>query len=204
MFLCLQVALRYLIGSLYLNFQPLWRPISELISTHASDSNKTLFWCVFSNWLKVASQRAAASQRSNNPTREVDSELERLFFEWLDTQSRGRDDGRHDNANFRILLWKCMADVVQVVEQRSRDVTPVFLEFVHGEYFIADVGSSATQNIAKETSERAEQTQTQTQHGVSRKEVFKTLSVMLALFGKFHNPKAMYREPEMRQVFTMV
>ena len=200
------MALRYLIGSFYLNLHPMWRPISELISTHATEDNKTVFWRVFSKQLQDATQRAVASQKRDFPGHAVHSELDRLFYGRLETQSKGCDDGRHDNVNFRILLWKCMGDVAKVVEQRSRDVTPIFLDFIRGEYFALDVTSSPTQNVVIKDMSVCDEGdgRIQAQGGLSRKEVLKTMKVMLALFGKFHNPKAMFREPEMRQVFTMV
>jgi U3 small nucleolar RNA-associated protein 20 len=200
-----EVALRYLIGSFYLNLHPMWQPISELISTHAIEENKKVFWRVFSKQLRIVTQQPMACQKRDL----LHNELGQLFYDRLDTQIKGCDDSRHDHVNFRVLLWKCMGDIVQVVEQRSRDVTPVFLEFIHSEYFGVDITSAPTQNVTVkrgsvwgEGGKRDEQAQVK--GGLSCKEVLKMMKVMLALFGKFHNPKAMFREPEMKQVFTML
>jgi hypothetical protein len=54
-----------------------------------------------------------------------------MFFQqelWLCVGPR--EDNRVDRHNFRLLLWKTMAKFPQIVEARSRQVVPLFLEFV--------------------------------------------------------------------------
>ena len=207
---CVQVALQFLIGSFYLNFQPMWQPISELISMHCSDAeSKKLFWPVFSGQLRVATLRAVSDQSRKLVFCDTHSELETLLFKQLELKMTGNNDGRCDHANFRLLLWRCLADVVHVAEQHSRDVTPIFLDFLANEYFAVDASTSHSQNLTKDIGSNNDEnnlacSKNRREGHLSRKEVVKTLSTMLALFGKFHNPKAMFREQEMRQVFTMV
>ena len=47
-----QVALRFLIGSLYNNFSLLWEPIRSLIESHAHGLSRGLFWPVYSEHLE--------------------------------------------------------------------------------------------------------------------------------------------------------
>lgn len=41
-----------------------------------------------------------------------------------------RQENRADHVNFRYLLWKAMASLPEVAEQKSRDLVPMFLRFV--------------------------------------------------------------------------
>ena len=53
-----QVALKYLIGCLYINFKLLWDPIIELIKSHAVAMEMDAFWDV---WTPHLQNSAAAS-----------------------------------------------------------------------------------------------------------------------------------------------
>ena len=54
-----------------------------------------------------------------------------MFFQrQLALCSGAREDNRVDRHNFRLLLWKTMAKFPQIVEPRSRQLVPLFLDFV--------------------------------------------------------------------------
>lgn len=53
-----QVALRYLIGMMYVNFTMMWKPTIELIQSHASGLNTKVFWKVFEHYLDKAASKA--------------------------------------------------------------------------------------------------------------------------------------------------
>ena len=65
------------------------------------------------------------------PSSPYSPETLNMFFQrelWLCVGPR--EDNRVDRHNFRLLLWKTMAKFPQIVEARSRQVVPLFLEFV--------------------------------------------------------------------------
>ena len=47
-----------------------------------------------------------------------------------------QENSRVDHANFRYLLWKAMAEFPEVVEQRSRDIVPLFFRFLRCAFFL--------------------------------------------------------------------
>ena len=49
-----EVALRYLIGLLRVNFSPLWEPVIDIITSFTSSSNRQQFWKVFTELLVLA------------------------------------------------------------------------------------------------------------------------------------------------------
>ncbi len=57
-FACFQVALKYVIGCLYINFTLLWDPVIQLIKSHAVAMDRKVFWDI---WTPHLQSSAAAS-----------------------------------------------------------------------------------------------------------------------------------------------
>jgi len=53
-----QVALRYLCGTLYINMTLIWKPVMELVSSHALGLSREQFWSVWTEVLHTAAHNA--------------------------------------------------------------------------------------------------------------------------------------------------
>ncbi len=51
-----QVALKFLIGCLYINFTLLWEPLLDLIQSHATKLGRDEFWEIWGRHLKSAAE----------------------------------------------------------------------------------------------------------------------------------------------------
>eukprot|EP00118_Oscarella_pearsei_P012476 m.92302 g.92302 ORF g.92302 m.92302 type:complete len:2568 (+) comp36728_c0_seq4:63-7766(+) len=192
-----EAALRYLIGSLYINFSLLWASIIELIGSHAGDG--TTFWTVFLEELQSAGRRATycptddCQASSNEQTNEdAEDEMRTFFRQFFNADGKERPD----HVNYRLLLWKAMVHFVPLAESKSKDIVPIFLNFIQEEYFSSDVTSTSWQDLTIKT-----ESLSPNKEKIPRKALFKTLCAQMAVFSKFKNPKGMHREPEMNQVF---
>lgn len=52
--ICRDAALLHLSGMLYVNFSPLWDPVTEIIASFTQTSNVKHFWKIFSELLNTA------------------------------------------------------------------------------------------------------------------------------------------------------
>ena len=144
--------LRYLIGMLYLNLSTMWDPVATLISTYAVEENKMTFWKVFHEYLALdplCTEENGLSEPMDNSQSET---LDIFFQRQLAISIGAREDSRVDHHNFRLLLWKAMANFSQIVEARSRQVVPLFLEFVRKECSVIDeAGRVSYQDLTRIT-----------------------------------------------------
>ena len=60
----LQVSLRYLLGSFYVNFSPLWPAVAELVTSHASNECKVVFWDVYTEVMEQVARNAGTYVRT--------------------------------------------------------------------------------------------------------------------------------------------
>jgi len=141
-----QIGLLFLIGNLFINFSPLWEPVSELIASYAQASGD-LFWNMWKTVLVKASEDVEGLQLEEDlkPSQSKDSPT--FFDSVIETQTK--DDSRADFVNFRILVWKCMALFADLSERKSRDIVPVFLQFVEKEYYLNDEVMARHQDLCK-------------------------------------------------------
>ncbi|XP_063423263.1 small subunit processome component 20 homolog isoform X1 [Mytilus trossulus] len=202
-----QVPLRYLLGCLFLNFKYLWEPVQKLIATHAQGLNKEDFWNLYLNHLKTYS-------RPENISKDTDSSLEQDDIEDIFSSHKStlcvHEDV--DYNNFRIQMWKTMQSFAQLCESKSRDVVPLFLQFLQEEYYAVDDIFARSQNLLKdkpvdddkmEDDDAEEKTDKELkgEKKKSRKHVTSTLLSQLQLLSLFTNPKSLYKEAELRNIY---
>lgn len=120
------IPLRYLCGTLYINFQLLWEPITKIITSHAKGLESNTFWGIFGEELK--------NVRGNirTPKEIIVSDLEGGTCDFLADmfQESQRLRVKPDFVNYRLLLWKAMSMFPEVAESKTRDVSELFLDFV--------------------------------------------------------------------------
>jgi U3 small nucleolar RNA-associated protein 20 len=57
----LQAPVRYLLGALYVNFSPVWKPTVRVLATHAQHMPRDAFWDVFGASVESAAPLAGKS-----------------------------------------------------------------------------------------------------------------------------------------------
>ncbi|CAL1568682.1 unnamed protein product [Knipowitschia caucasica] len=140
-----------------------------------------------------------------------------LFMEHLRKISEPND--RTDFPNFRGLLWKAMSQFPDRVEPRSRELTPLLLRFVRNEFYTADMIVAPTQDLRKRETEAPEETSMvvddddddaleegeykgkKQKKGLPRGAVAKQLTTHLRVFAKFNNPRSLYMEASLCELY---
>lgn len=120
-----KIPLRYLCGTLYINFQLLWEPTLKIIATHAHGLKVGKFWEVFGPEIREVVKNVREA-----PEFEVDALGSKLEF--LDGLYEGSQkfEVKPDFDNYRVLLWKAMSLFPDVVESKNRDVVELVLDFL--------------------------------------------------------------------------
>ncbi|XP_040885804.1 small subunit processome component 20 homolog [Toxotes jaculatrix] len=133
---------------------------------------------------------------------------------------------RTDFPNFRSLLWRAMAQFPDRVEPRSRELSPLLLRFIRNEFFPADLLVAPTQDLRKKNSnavqedsgmpveeeeeERDEEEQDEEEKGRQQKKALprrataKQLIAHLKVFAKFTNPRALYLEGSLSELYNQL
>ncbi|XP_007577486.1 small subunit processome component 20 homolog [Poecilia formosa] len=132
-------------------------------------------------------------------------------------------DERTDFPNFRDLLWRAMVQFPDRVEPRSRELSPLLLRFVRNEFYPADMLVAPTQDLRKrseavheglegeveeeeqeeEDEEEEEDTKDQ-RKTLPRKAAAKQLITHLKVFTKFTNPRALYLESSLSELYNQL
>lgn len=146
-----KVAARYLIGSLFVNFKLLWEPTRKLIASHARGLGNKEFWELFHTELKRAAETTEKLLTGfETPYRHGNSALISLTdFDVSDIIPSHMTTERADYYNFRDQLWKAMLLFSDQCEAKSRDLSPLLLQFISNEYYPSDMSMAPTQNICR-------------------------------------------------------
>lgn len=227
-----EVPLRYLLGMLYINFSALWDPVIELISSHAHGMENKQFWNVCYEHLEKAASHAEKELQKD--TRDEESEgggsweqtqegdVGTLYQQQLALKTDCRE--RLDHTNFRFLLWKALAKFPERVEPRSRELSPLFLRFINNEYYPADLQVAPTQDLRRkgrgavseeveeepaagegeDGEEEAAPTDEAPQKKKTRRAAAKQLIAHLQVFSKFSNPRALYLESKLYELYLQL
>ncbi|XP_069485978.1 small subunit processome component 20 homolog [Ambystoma mexicanum] len=229
-----EVPLRYLLAMLYVNFSPLWDPTIELITSHANGMENKAFWKIYHWHLEKSAlisekelqdeltDEQSGSDEANEETIQ-DGDVRGLYFEQLKLRTDTID--RTDYTNFRFLLWKGMAEFPERVEPRSRELSPLLLRFISNEYYPADLLVAPTQDLRKKTKNHTDLFETkeadvedvmeddqepedakcgEMQKKKTRRAAGKQLIAHLKVFSKFSNPRSLFLEPKLYDLYTQL
>uniref|UniRef100_A0A3Q1ECN8 UTP20 small subunit processome component n=1 Tax=Acanthochromis polyacanthus TaxID=80966 RepID=A0A3Q1ECN8_9TELE len=222
-----QVPLRYLIAMLFVNFRPLWDAVIELLMEKAAFwelcrrnvESKFFFLCVIEKELQ---EDDADDEESSEPGCDVieSGDIGVLFLEQLKSTSDPNE--RTDFSNFRSLLWRAMAQFPDRVEPRSRELSPLLLRFIRNEFYPADLLVAPTQDLRKksdaapeesgmnvegeeeEEEQEAEEGGRQQRKTLPRRAAAKQLIAHLKVFAKFTNPRALYLESSLSELYNQL
>ncbi|KAM6984775.1 small subunit processome component 20 homolog [Aplochiton taeniatus] len=134
---------------------------------------------------------------------------------------------RSDFTNFRRLLWNAMTLIPDRVEPRSRELSPLLLRFIRNEFYPADMLLAPTQNLRKRSSaadpgeagmakeddrEEQEEEEGEEEEEGGRKlkktppkrAAAKQLIAHLKVFAKFTNPRSLYLESNLSELYTQL
>lgn len=200
--------LRCLIGNLFVNFSLLWEPVSAVIAGYGN-AECPQFWPTFLT--ELTSNNVPATEREPSFSCPVISSLE---------MSIERHDNKPDFDNYKILLWKCVAHFSHYAEMKNRDLTGLFIDFVNANFFKSNSedGKSlsllscnvekkrrelidANNDTGDESDEEMEATRATQADARDRNHKVRLLIAQLEIFDKVQNPKMLYREAEMRQIY---
>ncbi|XP_026217757.1 small subunit processome component 20 homolog isoform X2 [Anabas testudineus] len=145
-----------------------------------------------------------------------------LFLEQLKLTTDPNE--RTDFPNFRSLLWRAMAQFPDRVEPRSRELSPLLLRFMRNEFYPADLLVAPTQDLRKsndaateepgmaaeeeereEVEQEAEEEESRQQRKAPPKRAAaKQLIAHLKVFAKFTNPRALYLESSLSELYNQL
>ncbi|XP_007165875.2 small subunit processome component 20 homolog isoform X2 [Balaenoptera acutorostrata] len=228
-----EMPLRYLLGMLYVNFSALWDPVIELISSHAHEMENKQFWKVYYEHLEKAATHAEKELQNDTRDEErstgdasweqtQEGNVGTLYHEQFTLKTDLRE--RLDHTNFRFLLWRALAKFPERVEPRSRELSPLFLRFINNEYYPADLQVAPTQDlrrkgrglgaeeieeepVAGEDEQLGEELAPQdepSQKKKTRRAAAKQLIAHLQVFSKFSNPRALYLESKLYELYLQL
>ncbi|KAL4233743.1 hypothetical protein ACF0H5_008423 [Mactra antiquata] len=146
------VPLRYLMGSLLINFKLLWEPTRTLIVSHANGMERNVFWDIYTSHLQTAADNvenhASMTRESSGLSMESD---ESLVVEFVKNVNELNDDSSTspDYSNFRIQLWKAMHEFPEKCSTKSRVLAPLLFKFLKNEYYVTDLNAAPSQNVCR-------------------------------------------------------
>ncbi|XP_059834550.1 small subunit processome component 20 homolog [Hypanus sabinus] len=228
-----EVPLQYLIGMLYLNFSPLWDPVVELITSHAYGMENKTFWRIYYEHLDRAAalaEKELKRELEDEPKASVTlnsdsiatSRVGGLYQSQLHLATKSNE--RTDHTNFRFLLWKAMCSFADRVEPRSKELSPLLLRFINNEYYPADLMVAPTEDIRKKKSTDDKRAVSESEdrdfadgeemtipadrriavEKKPRRAAVKQLIAHLKVFSKFTNPRSLYLEGKLKELYTQL
>uniref|UniRef100_A0A2K5MGH7 UTP20 small subunit processome component n=1 Tax=Cercocebus atys TaxID=9531 RepID=A0A2K5MGH7_CERAT len=208
-------------------------PLQEVkIVSHAHEMENKQFWKVYYEHLEKAATHAE-KELQNDMTDEKsigdeswaqtqEGDVGALYHEQLALKTDCRE--RLDHTNFRFLLWRALTKFPERVEPRSRELSPLFLRFINNEYYPADLQVAPTQDLRRkgkgmvaeeieeepaagddeELEEEAVPQDESSQKKKTRRAAAKQLIAHLQVFSKFSNPRALYLESKLYELYLQL
>lgn len=207
--------LKFAFGYLYVNFKLLWKPLIELIESHFDAIELEEFWEVFKWKLDETTQclrENTSSDGDNNDIVECFGEsdswvVEKFQFFWANNERSA------DLINYRVQLWQMIPSLGTLREVKNREIVGIFIDFIENEYRRSLGEDTYTYwNIQKKSIEDEDDGEANTEPTADDVEVDdekstvspgtqRTLCAILQSFSGQQNPKALYREPDLRAFY---
>lgn len=169
-------AMKFCLGFLHVNFQPLWKSIKDVLDTYSSEFKIAEFWGLFHTQLK------SCIGCSENIDNEIEAEFLENEFLQKSYKSFWSSKNKVDLISYRIMLWKTLVEFQNpIYEAKNRDIVTLFLEFMKNEYEF-----DAEAEDAPETPKARQ----------------KLLISHLQVFAKITSAKHIYKEPEMNKLYN--
>ncbi|XP_077988472.1 small subunit processome component 20 homolog [Glandiceps talaboti] len=195
-----QVPLLYLLGNLYVNLSLLWEPVKKMIKSLAYEMSGDEFWKILSEHLKetidkiqnTASQTNESVSMSTSPEGNP-ADLSELFLHYFDKFCKSSDKPNHFKHRHSIL--NALTSFADKAESKSRILSPILHQFIRNEYEPTDEIIASTQDL------RVDAVDVKTVSKIERRQAIKSLVDYLAVFSKFKDPKSLYQEPKLKELY---
>ncbi len=175
--------------------------MSKLLAEYAIRLSITEFWPIFREKLNSSTENI---RNPILPEQLIDMHLKSSVLNDLFRKMWTTAD-RTDYVNYRILLWRMMADCGQLVETKNREIVEIFLDFIDTEYNREN--ESGVWNLISHSDVDVDMAEEeQNENKVKDKKVvssiaFRSFLPMMSVFTKLVNPKQLYREKDMWQLY---
>jgi len=174
---CAQDAIKFCLGFLHVNFQPLWDPVKEVIESYIANFDVNVFWEIFYEKLRsFKPQDPGSVEKIEDPEAISESELINSKFQEFTSIT-----DRYDPISYRAKLWQVLSDTkTNIHDQKQKDIVELFFDFLKNEY---EVDDDVTDNEAPIKGRQ------------------KLLISHLQVFAKFTNPKCVTKTNELRKLY---
>ncbi|XP_062128311.1 small subunit processome component 20 homolog [Drosophila sulfurigaster albostrigata] len=207
-------AVSLLLGLLYNNFKFVWAPVQQLLAEYLKVMTNDEFWTLFKakllqtneyiDYTKETTTLAQPKQRDYNSS---------ALGSLLPLEESQQQITLQQALNYRQLLWQCIPKLGSIAEVKNADLVRLFLQFVEREYrgqlehaeYTWNLQETAADDIEvdeePEESTPAKGRQKRRTRNLHAKFILQTLQLKLSCFVAQPNPKALHREPEMREFY---
>lgn len=145
-----ELPIRFLLSGFTVNFTTLWTDVRRLLAVHAK-ANPAMFWRLVIEWVRDVGQRlvakfdAAGGGGTNSGA--VPVLLDELSEAFYSRAVAPADQDHVDFAKLHTVLFGLLGDTASLTEQHNRDIIPLFLDFMEGEYNVVFEGFSESQDL---------------------------------------------------------
>ncbi|XP_054159588.1 small subunit processome component 20 homolog [Oppia nitens] len=211
-----ELPIHYMLGVLYENLSVLWQPIQRLIESYAKgyDNKRSVFDILFAHLTQTiqliySDDVFEPNYYQNDINNYLNSKhcMNNCFVNHL--------PNRPDYVNHRILVLKIFESVAVLVEPLNRELVPILFNFLDNEMMsqliyahnsrddISGENKSLLMDIdlVDDDFDNNDSAIETSKSKISRKSLWKTFFTYLSIFAKFKNPKALYREKELLEIY---
>jgi len=116
---CAQDAIKFCLGFLHVNFQPLWDPVKEVIESYIANFKP---------------KDSKIVEKIEDPEEISESELINSKFQEFTSIT-----DRYDPISYRAKLWQVLSDTkTNIHDQKQKDIVELFFDFLKNEYEVDD------------------------------------------------------------------
>ncbi|KAK5977308.1 Down-regulated in metastasis [Trichostrongylus colubriformis] len=187
------VILRISLSQFFVQFTKLWPSMYEILESFARGMDIDGFWSIMAEVL----------DQVNDGCRELEEKESTIrFLPWCDNHDR------FDYRSARIQILKFMANIPDIAQRRTRILSPMILKIYESDYLpliVENLGSLSKGDQLENAEEAdiragaAEESPNVTYE--TRVHVTKALCAFLDVYAKFTDPKSVYLEPKMRNMY---
>lgn len=201
-------ALKYALGFLHVNFSLLWDPLKAFVLSYANGMPNNQFWETFHPCLVQATSHVQDGIKIPESTEGFTGSLDFLVSAYSEFYSI---DEKLDYNLYRIRLWEILYGAPSICEIKNRDMTTLFLDFLKLEFERSQQVNLFVEDSSTIDVEAVEEMETddpdeifKADKDVSRainKSTYDTLIAYLKVYTNVQNPKALYMEKSLWQLY---
>jgi U3 small nucleolar RNA-associated protein 20 len=192
-------ALKYMFSLYFVNFKLLWEPVTKIIISYADAMPDDKFWLVCKEQLDFALAKTTNVKETEDESEEVETAFRADIIAADFSKNYQRND-RADYVNYRLLLWKLLAQCETIYEVKHQEIVSIFFNFLNDEYYkVKAIKEQKKQKRGKKNEEIDEDDNQETPQ--LPKATQKLLIAHLQLFAKIKNPKKLNMHQELHRKY---